>query len=160
LNARTPAAVVTGAARGIGRVVALTLAERGYRVAANDLAEPEATLTELRDAGATALSLPGDVSDEEVVRGMVQTVVDGFGLRNIDTNSRVDLNLNSNAHGGDVVRAEGVAGIVEDAPPASEVPEYVEKYSAAIARIGFDPEGFALAYSVPLRITPTRWQVW
>jgi PPOX class probable F420-dependent enzyme len=81
-------------------------------------------------------------------------------LRNIDTNSRVDLNLNSNAHGGDVVRAEGVADIVEDAPPASEVPEYVEKYSAAIARIGFDPEGFALAYSVPLRITPTRWQVW
>jgi PPOX class probable F420-dependent enzyme len=81
-------------------------------------------------------------------------------LRNIDTNSRVDLNLNSNARGGDVVRAEGVADIVEDAPPASEVPEYVEKYGAAIARIGFDPEGFALAYSVPLRITPTRWQVW
>ena len=81
-------------------------------------------------------------------------------LRNIETNSRVDLNLNSNAHGGDVVRAEGVAEIVEDASPASEVPGYVEKYSAAIARIGYDPEGFARAYSVPLRITPTRWQVW
>jgi PPOX class probable F420-dependent enzyme len=81
-------------------------------------------------------------------------------LRNIDTNSRVDLNLNSNAHGGDVVRAEGVADILEDAPPASEVPEYVEKYSAAIARIGFDPEGFARAYSVALRVTPERWQVW
>ena len=81
-------------------------------------------------------------------------------LRNIETNPRVDLNLNSNAHGGDVVRAEGVADIVEDAPPATEVPEYLEKYRDAIARIGFDPEGFARSYSVPLRITPTRWQVW
>jgi PPOX class probable F420-dependent enzyme len=53
-------------------------------------------------------------------------------LRRIDTNPRVDLNLNSNAHVGDVVRTEGVADIVEDAPPATEVPEYVEKYSAAI----------------------------
>ena len=79
MNALPPVAIVTGAARGIGRVVALTLAERGYRLAANDLAEPEATLRELQDAGATVLSLPGDVSDEETVRGMVRTVVDRFG---------------------------------------------------------------------------------
>jgi PPOX class probable F420-dependent enzyme len=81
-------------------------------------------------------------------------------LRNIGTNPRVDLNLNSNAHGGDVVRIEGTAEIVEDAPPSTEVPEYVEKYRSAITRIGFDPAGFARAYSVPLRVTPTRWQVW
>jgi len=53
-----------------------------------------------------------------------------------------------------------MAEIVEDTPPATEVPEYVEKYRAAIARIGFDPEGFAQAYSVAIRVTPTRWQVW
>jgi len=81
-------------------------------------------------------------------------------LRNVSRNSRVDLNLNSNAHGGDVVRVEGIADVIEDAPPATEVPEYVEKYRAAIARIGFDPEGFAQAYSVRLRVAPTRWQVW
>jgi hypothetical protein len=40
-------------------------------------------------------------------------------LRNIERDPRVDLNLNSNAQGGVVVR-------VEDAPPATEVPEYVE----------------------------------
>lgn len=81
-------------------------------------------------------------------------------LRNIGRNPRVGLNLNSNAHGGDIVRVEGMAEIVEDAPPATEVPEYVEKYRAAIARIGLDPEGFAQAYSVAIRVTPTRWQVW
>lgn len=81
-------------------------------------------------------------------------------LRNISQNARVDLNLNSNAHGGDVVRAEGMAEILADAPPATEIPEYLEKYREAIARIGYDPEGFARAYSVALRITPARWQVW
>ena len=81
-------------------------------------------------------------------------------LRNIERNLRVGLNLNSNAQGGDVVRAEGTAEIVEDAPPATEIPEYVEKYRDAIARIGFDPDGFARAFSVAIRVTPTRWQVW
>ena len=81
-------------------------------------------------------------------------------LRNIERNPQVDLNLNSNAQGGDVVRVEGTAKIVEDAPPATEVPEYVEKYRDSIARIGFDPDGFARDYSVAIRVTPTRWQVW
>ena len=81
-------------------------------------------------------------------------------LRNIERNPRVDLNLNSNAQGGEVVRAEGTAEIVEDAPPATAVPEYVEKYRDAIARIGFDLDGFARAFSVAIRVSPTRWQVW
>jgi PPOX class probable F420-dependent enzyme len=81
-------------------------------------------------------------------------------LRNIERNPRVGLNLNSNAQGGDVVRVEGAAEIIVDAPPATEVPEYVEKYRDAIARIGFDPDGFARAFSVAIRVTPTRWQVW
>ena len=81
-------------------------------------------------------------------------------LRNIARNPRVGLNLNSNDRGGDVVRAEGTAEVVDDAPPATGVPDYLEKYRAAIARIGFDPDGFARAYSVALRVTPTRWQVW
>jgi NAD(P)-dependent dehydrogenase (short-subunit alcohol dehydrogenase family) len=72
-------AVVTGAARGIGRRVALTLAERGYRVAANDLEAPEGTLDELEWIGNGVLSLPGDIADEEAVRGMVGAVVERFG---------------------------------------------------------------------------------
>jgi NAD(P)-dependent dehydrogenase (short-subunit alcohol dehydrogenase family) len=37
LKEREEVAVVTGTARGIGRRVTLTLAEEGYRIAANDL---------------------------------------------------------------------------------------------------------------------------
>ena len=71
--------MVTGAARGIGRRVALTLAERGYAVAANDLEAPEGTLDELEWIGNGALSLPGDVSDEDAVREMVGAVIGEYG---------------------------------------------------------------------------------
>jgi PPOX class probable F420-dependent enzyme len=81
-------------------------------------------------------------------------------LKNIDRNPRVGLHLNSNDRGGDVVRVEGTAEILDDFPPASDIGEYVEKYTESIARIGFEPEGFARAYSIALRVTPTRWMVW
>jgi NAD(P)-dependent dehydrogenase (short-subunit alcohol dehydrogenase family) len=80
-------AVVTGSARGIGRRVALTLAGRGYRIAANDLKPPDGTREELKATGAEALSLPGDVSDEESVRRMVEAVMGRFG--------RVDVLVNN-----------------------------------------------------------------
>ena len=91
---------------------------------------------------------------------LIYSELDRQKLRNIGRNPRVGLHLNSNARGGDVVRVEGTPEIEEDFPPATEIGEYVEKYRESIARIGFDPEGFARAYSVELRVTPTRWQVW
>jgi PPOX class probable F420-dependent enzyme len=81
-------------------------------------------------------------------------------LRNIGGNPRVSLHLNSNDRGVDVVRVEGAAQMLEDFPPATEVGEYLEKYRESIARIGFDPDGFARTYSVALRVTPGRWQIW
>src|SRR5918911_2243163 len=80
-------AVVTGAARGIGRRVALVLAERGYAVAANDLSAPEETLGELERVGVAMLAIPGDVSDEVIVREMVHRVMESFG--------RVDVLVNN-----------------------------------------------------------------
>ncbi|MBA3425778.1 MAG: SDR family oxidoreductase [Rubrobacter sp.] len=80
-------AIVTGAARGIGRRVALVLAEEGYRIVANDLTAPDETLEELRSAGAEAISLPGDVSDEAAVRGMVERLMDEFGRADVLVNN-------------------------------------------------------------------------
>ena len=80
-------ALVTGAARGIGREVALTLVGRGYAVAANDLDAPEGTLKELKRAGAKALAVPGDVSDEVAVRGMVEAVLGELGQVDVLVNN-------------------------------------------------------------------------
>lgn len=80
-------AVVTGAARGIGREISLTLAGCGYAVALNDLSVPEGTLEELQRRKARTLSLPGDVSDERAVRGMVEAAMAEFG--------RVDVLVNN-----------------------------------------------------------------
>jgi NAD(P)-dependent dehydrogenase (short-subunit alcohol dehydrogenase family) len=87
LKEREEVAVVTGAARGIGRRVALVLAEEGFRIAANDLEAPEDTLEELRSAGVKTLPVPGDVSDEAMVRGMVEAVMEEFG--------RIDVLVNN-----------------------------------------------------------------
>jgi NAD(P)-dependent dehydrogenase (short-subunit alcohol dehydrogenase family) len=88
-EARTMArvAVVTGAARGIGRKASIVLAERGYAVAANDLSTPEGTLDNLERVGAETLAIPGDVSNEEAVLGMVRSVMEKFG--------RIDLVVNN-----------------------------------------------------------------
>jgi NAD(P)-dependent dehydrogenase (short-subunit alcohol dehydrogenase family) len=80
-------AVVTGAARGIGRKVSLMLAERGYAVAANDLSTPEGTLDNLERVGAETLAIPGDVSDEDAVLGMVRSVMERF--------ERIDVLVNN-----------------------------------------------------------------
>ena len=87
MKEREEVAIVTGAARGIGRRVALTLAEEGYRIAANDLEAPEETLQELRAGGTEVLSIPGDVSDEVAVRGMVGAVLENFGRLDVLVNN-------------------------------------------------------------------------
>ncbi len=81
-------------------------------------------------------------------------------LKNVGRNPRAGLHLNANDRGGDVVRVEGTAGLAEDLSSANQVGQYVQKYRESIPRIGFDPDGFARAYSVALRVTPERWQVW
>jgi PPOX class probable F420-dependent enzyme len=76
-------------------------------------------------------------------------------LRNIAERPRVALHLDGNAEGGDIVVVLGDAALSAD-PPASELPAYVEKYAAFIARNSWTPESFAADYSVPLRIEATK----
>jgi meso-butanediol dehydrogenase/(S,S)-butanediol dehydrogenase/diacetyl reductase len=67
-----PVALVTGAARGIGRAVVARLLRDGYRVGALDV--DAAGLAALADDVPDVLPLPADVTDEEAVRGAVRTL--------------------------------------------------------------------------------------
>jgi NAD(P)-dependent dehydrogenase (short-subunit alcohol dehydrogenase family) len=74
--------VVTGAARGIGRAIAIGFAEQGCAVLANDLdADSLADTVEAcaRAGAKSSIALPADVGDADASRTMIDEVVNRFG---------------------------------------------------------------------------------
>lgn len=80
--------------------------------------------------------------------------------RHIAANPRVAIAMRTDVDGDDLVVLTGEASVDEGAPPANRVPEYIEKYRAAIARLGSDVAGFSAEYSVAIRIRPTKLRAW
>lgn len=74
-------AVVTGAASGIGKEIAITFAAEGAKVAIADLnlAQAEATAHEIDPTGERAIGVAMDVSSEQQVDSGMASVVDRFG---------------------------------------------------------------------------------
>lgn len=69
------AALVTGAARGIGRAVAKELAREGYSLCVNYIkhrAEAESLAAELTEAGCRCLAVQADVADSAACQAMVR----------------------------------------------------------------------------------------
>lgn len=77
-----PVILVTGAARRLGRGIALDLARHGYDIALHyrgSAAEAEATQRELRDLGARCERLQADLGDEAQTLALVPAAVTTFG---------------------------------------------------------------------------------
>jgi len=88
--------IITGAAQGIGLATALKFVQEGARVVVCDVrqAAVDQAVTACQAAGAEALGIVVDVTQREMVDGMVQQVKDRFG--------RIDVLVNN-------------AGITQDA---------------------------------------------
>jgi 3-oxoacyl-[acyl-carrier protein] reductase len=72
-------ALITGASRGIGAVVAEELAERGAAVSICARTEPLELASRLRERGASVLSLRADIGNEQDVRRVVEETVQTLG---------------------------------------------------------------------------------
>jgi 3-oxoacyl-[acyl-carrier protein] reductase len=90
IKSEKPVALVTGAATGIGRSVALALARNGYDVVINYSRSEEAAKTTARDAeaaGARTLLYRCDVSDDACVRAMLEATGKEFGRLDVLINN-------------------------------------------------------------------------
>lgn len=83
-------AFVTGASRGIGRAIALRLAQDGAKVAlnfANNSTKAEEVKAQVEAAGGEAILVQGDVAKFEVVTELIKKVVDTWGRLDILINN-------------------------------------------------------------------------
>src|SRR5438874_7207698 len=82
-------AIVTGAARGIGRAIATRLAADGFAVAVADLEEAacKPVIEDIEQAGGRALAVDLEVSDEQAVLSGVQRIAEDLGAPTILVNN-------------------------------------------------------------------------
>jgi NAD(P)-dependent dehydrogenase (short-subunit alcohol dehydrogenase family) len=82
-------ALVTGAASGIGRAVALLYGQHGARVMVSDIdeAQGQQVVAELTAAGAEARFYRADVGDAAQCRALVQATVAAFGTLDVACNN-------------------------------------------------------------------------
>ncbi len=90
MNLSNKVAIVTGSGRGIGRAIALRLAEAGASVVVNDIGDAapvEAVVKEIKAMGGQALPLLADVSLAAEVDKLVAEVTSAYG--------RIDILVNN-----------------------------------------------------------------
>ena len=129
--------------------------EFGARVARRLTQEPIVWLTTVRSDRTPQPSPVWFLWDGETV--LIYSQPNTPKLRNIAHSSKVSLHLNGDSRGRDIVILTGEARIVDDAPPAHEVPAMVKKYRDDL-RIVQTVDDFARdldGYDVAIRVTPT-----
>lgn len=83
-------ALITGSARGIGKAIALELANHGAKIVINDILpknEIDKTLEEIRKSGEQAIGIRADITIFEEVESMIKEIINKFGKIDILVNN-------------------------------------------------------------------------
>lgn len=86
----TKNALVTGASRGIGRSIAVELAEEGYNVVVNyagNKAKADAVVEEIKAKGVESFAIQANVANGDEVKAMIKEVVSQFGTVDVLVNN-------------------------------------------------------------------------
>lgn len=86
----TKSALVTGASRGIGRSIALQLADEGYNVAVNYAGskdKADAVVEEIKAKGVDSFAIQANVANGDEVKAMIKDVVNQFGSVDVLVNN-------------------------------------------------------------------------
>ncbi|MBB3139394.1 SDR family oxidoreductase [Halomonas organivorans] len=89
-------ALVTGASRGIGRSIALKLAEDGFRVVVNyagNEALANQVVADIHDQGGQALALQADIRDATSVTRLFERVLDTWGRLDVVINNAGSMEM-------------------------------------------------------------------
>ena len=85
LNGKT--AVITGAGRGIGAVMARHMAGEGANVVVSDVLDTADTVAAIKESGGAAMGLSVDVTSDDDLAAMVEATEGEFGALNILVNN-------------------------------------------------------------------------
>jgi len=97
--------------------------------------------------------------DQEAI--LIFSKLGAHKLDHIKRHPNVALHFNTDDKADEnVIVFLGAAEIDASAPPASEVPAYVEKYKGGMAELGSTPEKFSREYSVAIRVRVTKLRGW
>jgi PPOX class probable F420-dependent enzyme len=80
----------------------------------------------------------------------------GIKVRHVQANPHVELHLNTDEVGSDVVRVSGRATIPKRFPQAHKHPGFMRKYRSQILAEGMTVEGFAERYLYPITVSRLR----
>ena len=83
-------ALITGATRGIGKQIAITLAKQGYNIALNyrkENEELENTKKEIEEIGVQVIAVKGEVANFEDCENFVKQVIERFGQIDVLVNN-------------------------------------------------------------------------
>lgn len=87
---------------------------------------------------------------------LIYSRANAYKIRHIEAHPQVSLNLDGDGLGGDIIIFTGEAWLDDSAPPAHQLPAYVEKYQDGMKRINMTPDQFAEVYPIAIRIKPLK----